>query len=201
LSLIFEALKKLDREKQAPERGFLVVGASGWGASRRARMLPIAAALGAAGLAGFVFAQWAQRPRVEPVRTAPIPSAVPAASVAPSSVAPPTAPPSTYVAPYPPAVARGGPPPATAPRTAERRDPATASPPTPAVAAAAAAAAAPVEPTFTLQAVTEQNGQPVAIVNGQLVRVGDTVEGAQVLRIDAQAVELEKGGRRIVVSF
>jgi hypothetical protein len=31
--------------------------------------------------------------------------------------------------------------------------------------------------------------------------VGDTVEGAQVVRIDAQAVELAKDGRRIVVSF
>ena len=67
--------------------------------------------------------------------------------------------------------------------------------------AAAPPPVAPVQPTFMLQAVTEQDGHPVAIVNGQLVRVGDTIEGAEVVRIDAQAVELTKDGRRIVVSF
>ena len=41
MSLIFEALKKLDREKQAPERGFLVVGSGAWGAGRRVGPLPI----------------------------------------------------------------------------------------------------------------------------------------------------------------
>jgi hypothetical protein len=68
-------------------------------------------------------------------------------------------------------------------------------------AAPTAAPVAPVETTYTLQAVTEQDGQPVAIVNGQLVRVGDVVEGAHVLRIDAEAVQLEKDGRRIVIGF
>jgi hypothetical protein len=205
LSLIFEALKKLDREKQAPERGFLVVGASGWGAGRRAHVVPIAAALGAAGLAGFLFAQWAQRPKVEtasgagtPSASHPAPAATAAsASVAPASVPPPTAPPATYLAPSLPAV-RVAAPPAPPSSVAPRAEPRTAGPP-PTQAAAEPPAA--VAPTFTLQAVTERDGQPVAIVNGQLVRVGDTVEGAEVVRINSQEVELRKDGRRIVVSF
>ena len=49
--------------------------------------------------------------------------------------------------------------------------------------------------------MSEQDGQPVAIVNGQLVRVGDVLDGARVLRIEPEAVELEKAGRRILLAF
>lgn len=179
-----------------------MVGASGWGAGRRLHVLPIAAALGAAGLAGFLVAQWAQRPKVETASGASTPSAshpVPAAtaastSLAPASVPPPAAPPATYLAPSLPAVRTAAPaaapPISTQPRSAVPQ-------PTPAAAEAPGA----VQPTYTLNAVTEQGGQPVAIVNGQLVRVGDMVEGAEVVRIGAQEVELTKDGRRIVVSF
>ena len=194
MSLIFEALKKLDREKQAPERGFLVVGASGWTGSRRARALPIAAALAAAGVAGFLFAQWAQRPRVETAA-----SATPAPAPNVGRVAP-TAPPATYAAPTLAAVVREAAPPPAPSRTAAPA-PAAAGPRATLAPVPEALAPAPVEPTFALQAVTEQDGQPVAIVNGQLVRVGDMIEGAQVVRIDAQMVELTKDGRRFVVSF
>ena len=201
MSLIFEALKKLDREKQAPERGFLVVGASGWAAGRRARVLPIAAALAAAGVLGFLAAQWAQRPKAE-TTSAPVATSRPAAagaapaSAAPASVPPQAAPPATYLPPAMPAVSRPAPL-AVAQGTAEHAQARAAE----AVPAAGEPAPAAVEPTYVLQAVTQQDGQPVAIVNGQLVRVGDTVEGAQVLRIDAQLIELQKDGRRIVVSF
>jgi hypothetical protein len=204
VSLIFEALKKLDREKQAPERGFLVVGASGWGAGRRARVVPIVAGLAAAGLAGFLFAQWAQRPRVE---TASGPAAAssshppPAASAPATSAAPaaPGVPPATYLAPALTTVSRAPAPAAAEPAAVPPSQPRAAGPPP--TQAAAPEAPGAVEPAFTLQAVTEQDGQPVAIVNGQLVRVGDMVDGAQVVRIDAQLIELTKDGRRIVVSF
>ena len=207
MSLIFEALKKLDREKQAPDRGFLVVGASAWGAGRRLRPLPIVVALAGAGVAGYLVAQWASRPKAEP------PVAVAATAPPPSVAAPRTVPPPTYAAPspstYEPTAARAPVPDAarqpSAPAVQPRPAPAQAEP---AAARPARVAAAPtevpapaVETTYTLQAVTAQDGQPVAIVNGQLVRVGDVIEGARVLRIDADAVELEKDGRRIVVSF
>lgn len=183
-----------------PERGFLVVGASGWGAGRHVRVLPIAAALAAAGVGGFVFAQWAQRPKAAGVaRASAAPSAAPPSSPLPAArVAPPTVPPATYAAPHIPAVTRSVVPDAP-PRTAAPAEP--VAPGTAPTRPAAAPAPPPVEITFSLQAVTEQDGHPVAIVNGQLVRVGDTVEGARVLRIAAQEVELEKDGRRIVVSF
>lgn len=184
-----------------PERGFLVVGASGWGAGRHVRVLPIAAALAAAGVGGFVFAQWAQRPKAAGVASASAaPSAAPAAAspLPAARVASPTVPPATYAAPHIPAVTRSVVPDAP-PRTAAPAEPVA---PGPAPTRPAAVPAPPlVEITFSLQAVTEQDGRPVAIVNGQLVRVGDTVEGARVLRIAAQEVELEKDGRRIVVSF
>jgi len=165
------------------------VGASALGGGRRLRLLPIALALVAAGTAGFLFAQWASRP------TAALPGAAPP----PPSLAPPSAPPATYAAPYVPAA----PPAQTA---APASEPAAPRRPVPAPIAAAETAAATagtqaVETTFQLQAVTQQDGQPVAIVNGQLVHVGDMVEGARVLRIDADSVEVEKDGRRFVIGF
>ena len=136
MSLIFEALKKLDREKQAPERGFLVVGASGWGGGRRARALPIAAALAAAGVAGFLFAQWAQRPRVETAA-----SATPAPAPNVGRVAP-TAPPATYAAPTLSAVVReAAPPPAPSRTVAPAAPAARAEPPPPATSDPLAAGA------------------------------------------------------------
>jgi hypothetical protein len=169
-----------------------VVGSSAWGAGRRLRLVPVLLALAGAGTAGFLFAQWASR------RAPAVPSADPLPSVPPR-----TAPPATYAAPYVPPLAAG--PSTTAPartsaaplegtaRAAER----------PAVAPSAPAALAPTPapPEFTLQAVTQQDGRPVAIVNGQLVRVGDVLQGARILRIEAEEVEIEVDGRRIVLGF
>ena len=62
-----------------------------------------------------------------------------------------------------------------------------------AAAAAAAAAEAPAAPlpTVTLQAVqSPARGQSAALINGQLVKVGDPVAGRQVTSIDAQGVVL-----------
>ncbi len=53
MSLILEALKKLEREKQAPDRGFLVVAHVPWPAGPTARSLWLVAGL-ALGLIGLV---------------------------------------------------------------------------------------------------------------------------------------------------
>ena len=59
-----------------------------------------------------------------------------------------------------------------------------------AAAAAAEAAAAPL-PTVTLQSVqSPARGPAAALINGQLVKVGDAVAGRQVASIDAQGVVL-----------
>ncbi len=40
---------------------------------------------------------------------------------------------------------------------------------------------------------------PVAMINGKTVRVGDTVNGAKVVKINGMKVELESGGRRFTI--
>jgi hypothetical protein len=191
VSLIFEALKKLDREKKAPERGFLVVGGSPTAGERRLRVPVLVLLLAAAGAGGFLAAR-ATRPT-------PAPQAEPPATVA--TLAPATVPRLAPPAPLSPEVP---------PVTVERPSGVEATTPAPGGAAAHATPAATVPPplapaaaapAFALQAVTEQDGKPVAIVNGQLVRVGDRVDGARVLRIAPEEVELDHDGRRLVLSF
>lgn len=180
------------------------MGASAWDAGRRLRIVPVVLALAAAGVAGFLFAQWASRPKplaATSVANVPSASSAPSEAPAPPTVAARTLPPATYAAPYvPPAGSAQAAAPAARPRSSAPVEPA-AEPRARSAAAPTPAPLAPVVPTFTLQAVTQQDGQPVAIVNGQLVRVGDLVEGARVVRIDADAVELDRDGRRIVIGF
>lgn len=185
MSLIFEALKKLDREKKAPERGFLVVGGAPVAGERRLRVPALLLLLAAAAGGGFLIAR----------------------GIGPGPAAAPPPPPSTAA---PAAVPRLLPPAPLPPEAVER--PPFSEPPPPAVAsrvpvapAAEAAVPAPTTlapaPAFALQAVADQDGQPVAIVNGQLVRVGDLVNGARVLRIEREEVELDQAGRRLLLTF
>jgi hypothetical protein len=111
------------------------------------------------------------------------------------------------VAPLPRAAVAAPPPPLEAPRpeTAEeaRTPQATAS----RVAEPEPAAAARIkEPklgpgVFQLQAISAQEGHPVAILNDRLVREGDTFDGVRVVRIGADEVEIEVAGRRRVLKF
>jgi hypothetical protein len=52
-----------------------------------------------------------------------------------------------------------------------------------------------------LQAISHQDGVPVAVVNDRLVREGDSFDGIRVVRIGAAEVEIEVRGRRRVVRF
>ena len=56
-------------------------------------------------------------------------------------------------------------------------------------------------PDFELQAISAQNGHPVAVLNDRLVREGDSFDGVRVLRIGADEVEIEVAGRRRIVKF
>jgi hypothetical protein len=219
VSLILEALKKLDREKQFPDRGVVIVGPSAWPSPReglsslRGTGLVLAAlAVGAA--AG---AMWLLRgPRVAepPARAAPPSEARPtlAASIPakPESYRPVTSAP-------PRAAARPKARPATAAGTdvapgTEGAEPApsegaagdTEAPEAPAVAEpppARAAARRSGAPDFELQAISAQNGQPVAMLNDRLVHEGDTFDDVKVLRIGADEVEIEVSGHRRIVKF
>jgi hypothetical protein len=177
MSLVLEALKKLDREKGRDERGFVVMAAAPW-PTRVARRWPAWAALGLA-VAGGVVALLA-------VRAQRTPAPVTATSSAPAAAASIAAVPA-------PATGIGRSSAAEAPRRIAPRA-ATSGP------AAPAASPAP-HAVLRLQAVSERDGQPIAIVNDRLVRVGDEVEGMRVLAIRATEVDVEIKGHRTTLRF
>jgi hypothetical protein len=196
VSLILEALKKLEREKQQPDRGFLVMAQVPWaGEGRRGKALLglglLVAVVVAAG-AVLVLRRGDETKPPAPVESAPAapspPPSSPAAPLGPAGTAPAIAVPPRFVPPparpaFPPS------PRAAAPRTVP------ASP-----AAAQPAAAAPAA-ALRLEAVSEQDGVAVAVINGQLVRAGDHIGEAVVVRIGVDEVEVEVEGRRSVLRF
>ena len=178
MSLVLEALKKLDREKGRDERGFVVMAAAPW-PTRAARRWPAWAALGIA-TAGAVAAVLA-------LRTTPAPTALPA----PPAAVVTTRPAATVAAPVP------------APGRRETREDAA---PTKAPAATLAAAPSPLAPRpadleLRLQAISERDGQPIAIINDRLLHVGDEVDGIRVLAIRGAEVDVEVRGRRTTLRF
>jgi hypothetical protein len=173
VSLVLEALKKLDREKGRDERGFVVMAAAPW-PTRAGRRWPAWAALGMA-TAGAVAAMLALRttpaPAVLPTPPAAVVTPRPAASVAATGVA-------TVAPPVP------------APGRRETR-----------AAAPSPLAPRPADPELRLQAISERDGQPIAIINDHLVRVGDEVDGIRVLAIRGAEVDVEVRGRRTTLRF
>lgn len=186
MSLILEALRKLEKEKATADRGFVVLGAASWPAPV-ARRWPLVA-IGAAVLlaAGTVWWMTQRGPRDAPAVTAvaerqppPAPATL-AAVPATTTLAPaPTVP---FVA--PPAVAAPHPRPIT---------PSEAAPPAPAAAAA--------ERRVQLQAITARDGRPIALVNDRLMGEGEEFEGIRIVAIRADEVEVEVDGRRRVLKF
>lgn len=170
MSLILEALKKLEREKQVPERGVVVVGATPWpGAPGERRLgLFLLGLLIGAGVLGV--ALWRQR------------------------LGPPPAPQASAAAVVPV-------PPPDKPAAASSTQPAALRRTAPAPASTSAPAPRPAQPTFTLQAISEREGRPVAIVNDRLLREGDSIDGARIVRIAKDEVELELAGRRVFLRF
>jgi hypothetical protein len=230
VSLILEALKKLDREKQAPDRGVVVVGPAAWASSGDSRF-PVSGGVlvvGALVLGGAAGAVWnARRPDPPPAPSRPAavqPATAPAMVSAPTAVgaapstgrpavvAPPGATPNRYRA------ARGTPPAPGADTTAAPAPAAPAEPSEEASRETETAGETPAEetpaeiparkparqgpaPDFELQAISAQNGHPVAVLNDRLVREGDTFDDVRVLRIGADEVEIEVAGHRRIVKF
>jgi hypothetical protein len=52
-----------------------------------------------------------------------------------------------------------------------------------------------------LQAISQRDGQPVALLSDRLVREGDSFDGIRVLRIGDEEVEVEVDGERRVIRF
>jgi hypothetical protein len=209
MSLILDALKKLDREKDARDPGVVVVGSVPWGARQPSRRPLAVAGLTGLLLAVVAGAWWVLRPT--PRATSPAPAVPPAAlptTVAPASpIAPVPAPAQPRTASPLPVAARDAVPPERPPVLA----PAPAAPPAsatadpaedvPVEAAAPATGGARSPDELVLQAISEREGRPVALVNDRLVREGDSFDGVTVVRIGASEVEVEVRGRRRVLRF
>jgi hypothetical protein len=229
LSLILEALKKLERDRRTQDRGFLVLAQPAWKPDRERHWLRGGVLLAGAAVAGGALAYTVLRHRSPPAATV-APAAPPvtaAAAPAPSTLAPapqpsPSKPPGTRVtwrwhganaATNPneqiaqPAAARPAGvsnPPATPPpvATTPAAPPAVAAgdEPEPEPAEPAAAAPPPAGP-LRLEAIAERDGQPVAVVSGQVVRVGDRIGSSTVIRIGTAEIELETDGLRRILRF
>ncbi len=188
MSLILEALRKRERDKQVPERGFLVLAEAPWAPARgRGLWASVAAAAIAFGL-GAAFVSLREPPRAPQAATPPEPTPAPT----PRGAAPPATPVVTLL-----------PPAATAPAPAPV---AFATPTAPAELPAASVDVAAPAPTpaparLVLQAISERDGRPVALISDHLLREGDTLDGARILHIGETEVELELDGRRLTLRF
>jgi hypothetical protein len=184
VSLVLDALKKLERSREAKDGGVLVVGSVPWegvGRPRRTRLalsgvtLVVAAALAGAWLAR-------SRPRPGP------------APVAPTVASPALPAPSTT---QPPAAHLDAPrlglsaPAAPAPRPSAR--PVARTPRTPPAHA--------VGDELRLSAISQRDGRPVALIGDHLVFEGDIFDGVRVVRIGETEVEVEVRGQRRVLKF
>jgi hypothetical protein len=182
LSLILEALKKLERDKQAPDRGFLVVAHVPWATKAQGTRLwlGITGALLVLGLAAGVAFWWRR-----PAPPLPVPPVVAAPE---ATLAVPTSPrPSPPTAAGLPAVSLPAPVRSEAPVKAAVEPP----PPT----------TLPPETELRLNAISQREGQWVAVLNDRLVQEGDEFDGIRVVRITESEVEVEIAGERRVVRF
>jgi hypothetical protein len=214
VSLILEALRKLDREKQTPERGMVVLGPTAWARDEGRRRWVVPAVLAvlvlAAAFAGVGAWMWFGRKGPAPDVVPPAPAgaqtdaarggspsealSLPSLSPGEGAAAPPFSP---VAAPPATTLARGASRPATGARakSSEDGEPSGEASPAPAPDKIDA------QSDLVLQAVAQLEGVPVAIVNGRLVREGDSYGGVLIVRIGAAEVEVEIDGKRRVVGF
>jgi hypothetical protein len=197
VSLVLEALKKLDREKGRPERGFVVMAATPWPA-RAVRRWPLGVAALALAVAGATWAVMWQRAPAPPVG-GPASVVAPAAAAAPDVAAVPAA-----------RLTPARRPPERAPAVdSSGGGPAAAAPPVPATGVARPAPAPAASPAaaehglhgLRLQAISERDGKPVAIIDDRLVHVGDEFDGVRVLAIREAEVDVEVRGQRATLRF
>lgn len=203
MSLILEALRKLEREKQAPDRGFLVMAHTPWGAGRRWSILAFAGLLLAVAVAASLATAIVLRRGLTPVAPptgaaspqpaggsvpAPVGAQGPRAATAPSTPSPAAPVPQAKQDPVAPS-------PQATPQAAASVPPAV-----PARAPSQHPAAPPL-PELRLMAISQQDGRPVAILNDRLVREGDSFDGVRIVRIGDTEVEVEVHGQKRVLTF
>ncbi|HET7295328.1 MAG TPA: hypothetical protein VFM88_23115 [Vicinamibacteria bacterium] len=195
MSLILEALRKLEREKPAPERGVVVMTAAALGERpRRGPWLWLSLGLAAGVAAAAAVLEWRRPP-------APV-----AASPSPASVAAPThasvpSPPVASLSPAPPLASAFVPAPASTLGAAPAIAPPPPAPPLVAATPVAPSPSPAATPGLVLQAITVQDGRPVALISDRLLREGDEIEGVRIVRIGEAEVEIERGGERSFLRF
>jgi hypothetical protein len=181
MSLILEALRKLEREKPDQTRQTTVLLAPlAWPAPARGRGLTIAASVilvAAVAVAAWFLLKGHPQPAGTPSASAPLQQPAPAP-------VPPTAP---------------------TPTAAQRPAPAAhlAQPSARRVAPKPAPQHEAISAGFHLTAIGDRDGVSVAVLNDRLVRVGDSLSGARVVRISESEVELESevDGHRFILGF
>lgn len=204
MSLILEALRKLEREKQNPDRGFLVMAHTPWGAGRRWSTLTLAGLVLAVAAGASLLTVLVVRKRPGPVTPVtevaspqPARSSAPAAGVEQRPMAAAALATSSPVTPF----AQTAPVPVTDPEPPVPPSAAASPPPAAPAAVPSLLPAAPTHPDLRLLAISQQDGRPVAIVNDRLVREGDSFDGIRILRIGATEVEVEIHGQKRVLTF
>ena len=230
MSFILDALKKLEREKQAREPEVVVVGPVPWGGADRSRGrrklvlsgVALAVIVGATGWWLASGSRFDAGPKPLPTslteagpKTAPeaaLVATTPTQQASPAQGEPSTAPRRAAATTPAPAPRRLGLPgnEKVAPR-AEAPEPTVSegSAPPPVETAvivedvppAPPAADDPGDVEFRLSAISTRDGEPVALLNDRLVREGDAFEGVRILRIGATEVEIEVDGERRTIGF
>ena len=181
MSLVLDALRRVERPEG--HAGSVGVAVSSYRpARRRAGFIPLLLGLICGAAIMLLFGPDARAPR----KTASIPA--PSES---TSTVPPLKPPQSAVEPERAA--------AVAPAKLSSVFASAALPPFKPRALPVRAAPLPQPPAFVLQAISERDHHPIAIVNDQLVKEGDLIGGVRVLKIGAESVDLllENGTRGV----
>ena len=229
MSLILDALRKLEREKDARAPGILVVGSVPWGETSRARRVALVG-VAVAALSLAVALGWLLRPATAPPAAQEPPATTtpaPPTRSAPTPAPPAATPPLSWASPAPP------PPPAirldrpaarpatpvpqdtapVPPGAAAASEPMPAALPAPDAPATDRISVSPAAPeagqppatpnpdALRLTAISQRDGRPVALINDRLVFEGDSFEGVRVIRIGEAEVEVEVRGERRVLRF
>ena len=204
MSLILDALKKLERDREAREPNVLVVGSVPWGTRARSRMPLAAAAVSVVLVALVAFAVWPRNRTPRPDTGAPPPAAhspAPPAAAGPSVVPPRTTAAPGAAAATAPEPRRPGLPLARPGTSNGQAGEATEIPADAATAAATARRNPPGTEELHLTAISQRDGRPVALINDRLVFEGDGFDGVKVLRIGETEVEVEVRGVKRVLRF
>ena len=191
MSLILEALRKLERDKDSPERGFVVMTHIPWAQGRSSsRLVGIGALALALALGILAMALWRGR------AGKPLGPEAKVVATAPPSVAP-RAPQASPIAPTSPLPFDAK---ALALASVKSTASAPGAPATP-LAEATPKPHASAQAEVRLNAISQKDGQPVAVVNDRLVHEGDAFDGIRVIRIGETEVEVEVRGQHRILTF